>query len=219
VITVVSAAYGAYDAPAVPLEQDVPVRWVMVTDGSVQAPEPWETIVEPRNHLHPRMAAKIPKCLPHRYAEALDVAIWLDASATIHRPDFVSTCVAALGDGDVAMWRHPQRDDIVEEADVSMGMAKYAGQPVHAQAASYISPIHLTRHSGLWATGCMAWAPLKYDIAEAGRSWLLEQTIWTYQDQISWPHVAYWHELDIRPLPGGLWDRYYLSFRPHASDR
>ena len=56
-VTVVSASYGGYDIPAVPLEQDVDVRWVMVTDQPDTVPAPWEAVLESRPHLHPRMAA------------------------------------------------------------------------------------------------------------------------------------------------------------------
>jgi hypothetical protein len=212
-ITVVSACYGGYDAPAVPLEQDTTVRWVMVNDGETQVPEPWESVIEYRTHLHPRMAAKIPKCLPQQYAHS-DVVIWLDASAVIHRPDFVSMCVATVADGDVAMWTHPQRDDIVDEAEVSSWMTKYGNQPVKAQAAHYTAHGH-PRYSGLWATGCMVWGHTPNGV---GRDWLAEQTLWTYQDQLSWPLIARRYALDIRPLPGGLWDRQWLSFRPHATE-
>jgi hypothetical protein len=213
-ITVVSACYGGYDGPAAPPVQDTDVRWVMVTDGRCYVPPPWEVIIEPRNHLHPRMAAKVPKCLPFEYADT-DIAIWVDASAQIHREDFVSTCVAALGDGEVAQWVHPQRDCIEPEADVSAGMAKYAGQPVQAQAAHYIKDGH-PRWFGLWATGCMVWRRTKHH-ERVGQDWLREQTIWTYQDQLSWPVVVRRNDLDLRYMPGNLWDRQLLTFRPHAS--
>jgi hypothetical protein len=213
-VTVVSASYGSYDAPAAPPEQDTDVRWVMVNDGSVDVPDPWESVVEPRTHLHPRMAAKIPKCLPFRYADT-EVAIWLDASAQVNRPDFVSTCVATLGDGDVAQWRHPQRDCIEPEAGESAPMAKYDGQPVQEQAAAYLKEGH-PKWFGLWATGCMAWRRVP-PAAGAGTMWLREQTIWTYQDQISWPVVVRRCSLDVRLLPGSLWDHRLVTFRPHAS--
>jgi hypothetical protein len=220
-ITVVSACYGGYDQPIAPLEQDVPVRWVMVTDGLVEVPEPWEVIVEPRPHLHPRMAAKIPKCMPYIYAGThgyMADVMWLDASARILRPDFVSMCVDVLRDGgQVAQWVHPQRDCILDEAFVSSGMAKYDGQPVHPQAAYYIKNGH-PQNVGLWATGCMVWRR-PFLVRGVGQEWLTEQMLWTYQDQISWPVIVGQRGVKISPLPGGLWDRTYLEFRGHASDR
>lgn len=216
-ITVLSACYGGYDTPVAPPEQDIPVRWVMVTDGTVDVPEPWETVVDTRTHLHPRMAAKIPKCLPWYYSHRAPITIWLDASARIQRPDFVSMCVDALGDGDVAQWVHPERSCIEPEAFISAGMEKYADQPVMEQAAKYLKDGQ-PRNYGLWATGCMAWR-FTASTVQGGRMWLAEQTLWTYQDQLSWPVIVRMYDLDVRPLPGGLWDRQYLTFRPHASNR
>jgi hypothetical protein len=207
VTTVVSACYGGYDTPAIPPDQDVDVRWVMVTDGMVEVPEPWEHLVL-ESDMHPRLAAKVPKCWPHDYG---DTVIWLDASAQINSETFVSECLDALGDGDVAQWEHPQRDCILPEAAVSATMTKYRGLPVEEQAVHYIREGH-PKHYGLWATGCMVWS--KVDVGEA---WFDEQIRWTYQDQLSWPVIVRRFNLDIRPLPGMLWDHRLVTFRPHAS--
>lgn len=213
-VTVVSACFGAYDVPAVPPVQDCDVRWVMVTDGKVDVPAPWEHVVDPRDDMHPRLAAKIAKCAPWLYTDT-EVAVWLDASATVNRSDFVSTCVAALGDGHVAQWVHPQRSCIRPEADVSATMAKYDGLPVHAQVTWYMAAGHPASF-GLWATGCMVRS--MREPTGVGVAWLAEQTRWTYQDQLSWPIIVRKYGLDVRPMPGELWDRRLVSFRGHASD-
>lgn len=213
-VTVVSACYGQYDAPIAPPKQDCDVRWRMVTDGLTYVPDPWEPVLEPRSHLHPRMAAKIPKCRPFEYADT-DIAIWVDASATINRSDFVSMCVAALGDGDIAQWVHPERSCVEAEAFISAGMEKYASQAVLAQVAYYTKNGH-PRSFGLWATGCMVWRRGPWN-DRVGVDWLNEQIFWTYQDQLSWPVIVRCNDVDVRPLPGGLWDRTWLTFRPHAS--
>ncbi len=210
-ITVVSACYGGYDTPSIPMEQTVPVRWVMVTDGSINVPEPWEHVVI-ESDLHPRLAAKAPKCWPHRFGKG--IVIWLDASAQVNTTTFAADCQRALGDGDVAMWVHPQRDCILPEAAVSATMAKYRDQPVEVQAAHYINSGH-PLNFGLWATGCMVWAGERPD--RVGEAWFDEQMRWTYQDQISWPLIVRRYELDVRPLPGMLWDHQMVSFRAHAS--
>jgi Protein of unknown function (DUF616) len=217
-VTVLSAAYGGYDIPWTQPEQDCDVRWVMVTDGTIDVPAQWEHIVLPQPAVHPRLAAKVPKCLPWNYAAPSDQAvIWIDASAQIMTADFVSTCVDVLDGGDVAQWVHPQRDCILPEADVSATMLKYQGLPVRAQAEHYIREGHPENY-GLWATGCMVWSVASVASVAAGAEWLSEQYRWTYQDQLSWPTIVRRHNLDVRPLPGGLWDRTYLTFHGHRSD-
>ena len=211
-ITVVSACYGGYDVPSIPPEQDVAVRWVMVTDG-IDVPEPWEHVIV-ESELHPRLAAKVPKCFPHRYADG--PVIWLDASAQVNSTTFASDCVAALGNGDVAMWDHPQRDCILPEAAVSATMPKYRGLPVEIQAAHYINSGH-PLNFGLWATGCMVWSGELHRPERIGEAWFDEQMYWTYQDQLSWPAIVRRYELEVRPLPGMLWDHKMVTFRPHAS--
>jgi hypothetical protein len=122
--------------------------------------------------------------------------------------------VEALGDGDVAMWEHPQRDCILPEAAVSATMPKYLGLPVEVQAAHYVNAGHPVGY-GLWATGCMTWSPTAD--GDAGDAWFDEQLHWTYQDQISWPFIVRRYGLDVRPMPGMLWDKQMVTFRAHAS--
>jgi hypothetical protein len=95
-------------------------------------------------------------------------------------------------------------------------MAKYEGQPVMAQAEAYTKNGH-PRSYGLWATGCMAWRRGPWN-ERIGAAWIVQQTWWSYQDQISWPVVVRDQNVDVSLLPGGLWDRTYVEFRAHASN-
>lgn len=213
-VAIVSSVYGDYDnLKEQPVHQTVACEYVAVTDRPYES-DTWDVVVEPRPHLHPRMAAKVPKCLPWRYAPQADVTIWIDGSATILSPDFVQTCLDCLGDDALAQWEHPERDCIYAEASVSRVFGKYEGQNLEGQADHYLRKGH-PQAWGLWATGCIVRRRNNDLHVVMGQAWLAEQSRWTYQDQISEAPVLRACGVRPAPLPEGLWSNRWLSFGGH----
>lgn len=206
-VTVLTSRYGDVDPIVTPPAQTVDVDWVCVTDNPDTVPGPWRCVVEPRPHLTPRMAAKLARCRPDLYTDT-DICIWLDASARIQSPDTVGILVDVLGEGLLAMFRHPERNNIVDEATVGASMAKYQCQPLAEQVAHYRKQGFVD--IGLWATGCIVSRP--HHLRDLGSMWLIEMLRWGTLDQVSLPYVLAWH--DIRPvdIPGSLWANPLVTF-------
>lgn len=206
-VAVVTSVYGDYD-PIVPHNgQNIAVEWICVTDANTHVPQPWTKIVEPRPHLHPRMAAKVARCRPDFYTDA-DYTIWLDAAGRLAHPDAAQRLVCALDGSDIAQFTHPERSDIVAEAEVSEGMRKYHGQSMRAQVDHYR---YRGLGSGLWATGCIVRRTTP-TVQAFGDSWLVEMMRWSWQDQLSEPYALQLHDLVPVPLPGNLWSNPLVSF-------
>lgn len=209
-VAVVSSCYGGYDSPIPPtLPQTMDAEWVLVSEQAYDVP-PWRTVVEPRSQLHPRLAAKVAKCRPDLYADA-DVHIWVDASFAIISPNFVSWCVSHVADGQqMAQIPHPERKRLTDEAAHSAGLPKYAGLPIHEQAARYLDAGY-PDDWGLWATGLIVYrggTPI-------GDQWLREQLRFTYHDQISEAPLLY--AFNVRPVDmgGGLLHNPHFRIRGH----
>ena len=207
-VAVVSSVYGAHDEVTPPPAQDTPVEdWVLVTD-QPGCPPPWRPVVEPRPQLHPRLAAKVAKCRPDLYAAA-DILIWVDGNIRIGAPDFVSWCLARLGDADLAQWQSPGTlaEEGADAADL-LRWPKYAGQPISAQVAHY----HANGHPGgypKWWTGVIVRRNTAA-LRAFGDAWLLEMTRWSWEDQLSEPDVVRRHGLavsDIRDVWSGRFIR------------
>ena len=64
------------------------------------------------------MRAKYFKCNSHKLD--CDISVWIDGSAVIRTQDFVQWCLDQLGDGDIALIKHPDRDCIYDEANVNL---------------------------------------------------------------------------------------------------
>ena len=165
---VYTAIFGGYDTLKRPVPQDEPCDFICFTDARIPSrPESWRIVhVGLDQKFHPRIQAKQFKLLSHsifpggrlawRYApfslrRSADLSIWVDASLQIKSASFVRDLRAALGERDWAMFVHPERDCIYDEARFSAEMIKYRGLPVIRQVEAYKSIV--PPHGGLYAGG------------------------------------------------------------------
>lgn len=226
-VAVVSACYGAYDQPRAQCEQDIAVDWIYVSDAPPPAPEPWETWFIPSDEP-PCLAAKRAKCEPWSLLDYEHI-IWLDANSEVTNPAFAREALACLNDG-VAVFAHPRRDCIYDEADASLGAegqgGKYADEPIREQVAHYRAEGH-PAHAALYACGTVVWDATDDRARALGAAWIAECEQWSIQDQLSLPVVA--RRLGVRPGvfrfpqierrwrgPGYLGNR-WLQIHPHAA--
>lgn len=212
-VAVITSVYGAYDQIAPVPEQTIDADWILVTDRQVDAPG-WQVVVEPRPHVHPRLAAKVAKCLPWQYVNAA-TTVWVDASLRFLVPDALEQIVAGAEGAAIAQIVHPWRDCIYDEAHASVGMPKYQGQPVAEQVAAYRKR-NYPEHWGLWATGLIVrngWVTTDLDTA-----WLAEQVRWTYQDQLSQAPLLWEDEVRPHPLPFPLHGSGVFEWLPHRDE-
>jgi hypothetical protein len=220
----ITSMYGGYDTVPVSVRQHEPHMRIIVTDdmaftypiGSYID----EIVVETRLHMHPRMGAKFAKCLPWTYTDA-DVIVWTDASIRAIDSEFLSWMLHNREPGHcLSQFIHPHRNDIMEEAKVSMSMEKYAHQDIRGQVQQYTTHDDFPRNWGLWATGWAVWdlstPKLRAEAEVLGEAWLLEQMRWTYQDQISQPYVSWKHGIPIGTLPGDIFSPPHSVLRQHT---
>jgi hypothetical protein len=231
---VYTAIFGGYDVLKQPVPQDQSCDFICFTDGRPSRQNGWRIIRVRRDRsLHPRMQAKQFKLLSHRifprgrlawrYApfsrrRPADLSIWVDASIQIKSSTFVRDLRAALGRHDWAMFVHPDRDCIYDEALFSTEMIKYQGLPIERQAESYRSIV--PPHGGLYAcTVIVRREPAREQIESANELWWKENLKWTYQDQLSLPYVVRKiPNAEPTPIPGNLWSNGWFDIMPHNAE-
>ena len=228
---VYTAIFGGYDGLKQPPPQDVPCDFICYTDGEMPSRVGvWRVIrVKTDRRLHPRMQAKRFKILSHeifpgvRYLPFLfrrrfDISIWIDGGLQITSSSFVRDMRSRLGDGEWAMFVHPDRDCIYEEALLSITMPKYQHVPILPQVESYRSVV--PPHGGLYAcTVIVRREPSTERLKKVHMLWWEENTKWTYQDQLSLPFV-------LRSVGGCdpvlikecLWQNQWFAFVAHNAE-
>lgn len=210
---VVSAIYGGYDDPKPHPSHPNVTDWRLFTDDLRVDRDGWSVRFHPSRRRHPRMAAKRHKLSCQTSDEPV---VWMDGSIALRGPQFFDVLADGLTQGDLVMFRHPDRDCIYPEADVSAQMAKYAGQDVHGQVDWYRRQ-GWQEHAGLWASTTFAYNPTP-KIAAFLDDWWAHNVAFTYQDQLSLPVVLAAHGIVPVDIPGNLWHNRWFTLSGHRSD-
>jgi len=184
-VCVMTAVFGGYDSPRPFRAQDIACDAILIADEPMVVPG-WRTVAAARPWgASPRMAAKEPRCLPHRWTDA-DIVIWIDGHIEVISESFVRELVAQLDGGALGMFRHAFHTTISEEAALASRLPKYVTYDLVAQANHYIADGHPDAW-GMWATGVMIRRPA--ETVSFGEAWLEEIKRWGPEDQISLPYV------------------------------
>lgn len=207
-----SAIYGDHDEPK---KQPLGIKPILFTD-SIES-EDYEVRKVERKEVHPRMQAKYFKCMPHEVLDC-DVSIWVDGNAMILQPGFVEWCLEQLGDNDIAVIKHPDRNCIYKEAIFCKGMAKYQDVDVLGQVAEYRQE-GFPDDYGLWACGLLIRRHNKR-IKKFNKMWWEHNLKYTYQDQLSFPVCVKRSGVKLKTINLPLNENNLITFlTPHASNK
>ena len=174
----------------------------------------WVAIIDPQPGVHPRMASKKPKWCPGAYRELDDfpTQVWVDGSyvPSVYMPEVFDFAPWA-------MFPHPARDCLVDEAHTSMQMGKYRSYPVGRQADVYVEA-GMPTHWGLWENGLHV-----RNLAAAGRVELfddiwVEVQQWGPQCQMSMAYCCWRRGLRPADLPGLSSRNRYARLTDHRND-
>lgn len=188
-VALYTAIYGGYDDPKPCF--DAGVDCVLFTDDPSLVAPGWRVRYEPLPYIStPMLRAKYWKTHPLDALPGADVSIWVDGSIT-PGPHFATKCLQAVNDVEIAFTPHPWRDCIYDELDASVGLTKYNATQMRLQCAHYRRFGHPERW-GLFATGAMTRRHHRR-VRNAMNGWWIENTLWSWQDQLSLPYVMREH--------------------------
>ncbi len=212
-IAFVTSIYGDYDKlKSISGPEDV--EFICFSDKDVRA-EGWKTLVTGSLMDNPRMDAKRFKLTTHRYLEH-DIFVWVDGSMRVNDVAGIVNFINQDMFLQLAMFKHPIRDCIYEEAVVSKLMPKYQGTPIKEQVEHYWMQGH-PKHAGLYAAGFFI-RENTFHINRMFEQWMEENERWSYQDQLSLPVVLREAEISVQELPGSLYENDWFSIEPHVDD-
>lgn len=165
---------------------------------------------------HPRLAAKGPKLLTHRYLPGYSKYFWVDGSVQFHNSSSIDLMLEFAGDDDITMFNHPDRDCIYTESEVSLGMRKYFNCGIERQIAEYRRMQH-PENWGLWASGIFVRknTPIINNLFEF---WMNENIIGSYQDQLSLPVSFRYFNIRPKEFNQFLWNNDWFSLHSHMGD-
>jgi len=107
-ISIITANMGNFEKAVDPVPQSVPIDFFRFTD---------ENFPPRTKAVTPRLQARIVKIFGWQMVPGYNYYIWVDSSCYLPHPDSARWLMEQLGDADIAVFQHPQRKTIQEEAD------------------------------------------------------------------------------------------------------
>lgn len=198
--------------------------YYLTNSGFLHSNQGWSKLiqVEPNIKNNDRMSSKQYRLFPSLVPELedSDINIWIDSSIQIKSNTFINDfCGYAIGQ--MALFNHPDRHNIVTEAAKSLTVKKYEKEPIIQQLLHYGSKNFPFYSTGLYATGIMVRNTKSPIVSKVMKKWWKEISRWSIQDQISLPYVFWKVGLNPSIIPFNLWNNKYFDvmLEPHSFTR
>lgn len=184
-ILVVSASLGGFDEPRNHEQQSVDCDYYQFTD---------ENFPPRFNSMTSRLQARIAKLFSWQLRPGYDYYLWVDSSCRLSSSDSVKWFLEQLGDEDIAVFKHPHRKTVQQEADylkhrLSINCPyitpRYENELIDGQLAE-IDP-----HAELYASTAFICHNTP-EVQEALKEW--------------WYHTSRFHSIDQLSLPWAIQD-------------
>ena len=165
--------------------------------------------------IYPERNARIYSILPHKFMEC-DVSVFISGAVKVKVP-FEQLVEEWLGEYDIAMFRHPWRDCVHQEAIAAEGQIRHDDELVilHEQQAHY-RLVGIPEHIGtLPETGIMIRRHNRI-VKQFCEAWWAEMCRWSYRDQVSFPVVLReFPELKVNYITPDVRTHPYTELKEH----
>jgi hypothetical protein len=213
-IVVYTAIYGDKDdlkEPSVGLEG---CSFVCFTDNKYLKSKVFDIRVCPSIGSDPVRSAKIFKVLPHWFFPDYEYSLWLDGSVIMKRGDIRALMDNYLREHNMALFAHPDRDCIYDEAEACITLQRDDAEIIREQIEQYRSEGY-PPHNGLVATGIILRRHLSTDVIRADEDWWAQILRFSWRDQLSFNYVAWKNNFMWVTIEGNLWDNDYFRVTSH----
>jgi len=193
-ICAISANLGYFDPTVSWVEQRIPPASTLKVFNLNDSDFP------PRfNAMKPRLQARIPKMFGWRMFPGFDVYLWVDASCALLDSGSVWWFVTQLNDDyDIALFKHPDRKTIQEEAAFlkkKLGennqyiTCRYAGEYLSSQMGHILNDPSGYEDNTLYASTALVYRNTPA-VQEMMKNWWIHTSTYHVIDQLSLPYVV-----------------------------
>lgn len=214
-VAILSANLGNFDKVVKPVDQELPdgiseVSYHCFTD----------TDFPPIMGLTPRLQYRIPKLFGWQMFPGYDYYIWLDGGCSFLRADSLKYYMEQLGDGDIALFKHPTRRNIRQESahiqeHLDLGKPYISTRyknGLHREQLEYIQNHGAVgfKDDKLWASTTFIYRNTS-KVNQAMTFWWTMQSRYFTCDQIALPYVLWVHELIVKTFDQPIYKTGYMS--------
>jgi hypothetical protein len=151
-----------------------------------------------------RLQPGILKMFGWQVLPGFDAYIWVDTSRTVTDPGFCAWMIESLGDADLALFRHPLRKTVAQEARYMLDkmadprrrssrylLSRYEGEWIEKQLAA-IQADTAYKDEILYASTALIYRPTAR-VQHAFTEWWHHKTRYLLHDQLALPYVVWKH--------------------------
>lgn len=174
------------------------------------------------NSLHPRTKGKIPKMLEWMETES-DYYIWIDSKFKVKSENFVNDIINYLGDYEICLFEHPDRDSIKKEGDFVLSgiinndeylIDRYSGEKIKEQIDFYLNDKDFVDQN-LFSLGFFVFSKKliinkDYNLMT---DWFFHNCYWSIQDQLSLPYLLQKHKTKYKTFNFNIFFNNYIEYR------
>lgn len=169
--------------------------------------------------MSPRMQYGIPKRFGWQLKPNFDYYIWVDASCTIDKPNIVNWFTEQCEGYDMALFKHPERNTIKEEADfirykMSKGNAylitRYENEFLDEQMQAIFSDPDFTDNA-LYASTSFVYNNT-FDVQWMMKEWWYHCTRYHALDQLSLPYLVQKFKLSVNVINEDVYHSPHITF-------
>lgn len=163
----------------------------------------------------PAMNSRIHKIMPHLYFPEAKYSLCMDGTLAL-RVRVEELFRDFLGDADVAMFAHPDRDCLYDELVAATPLSKYSAAEMAEQVERYRA-YGWPPHAGLWENAVI----LRTHTPAARRfneCWWAEMCRGSRLDQLACPVAAHKSGVRIAVIPGSQCDNPFFSYAGHRHE-
>ena len=165
------------------------------------------------DYTRPVMQAKVYKQLAHHFVQA-EVSVWLDANIFL-LIDPQKLVDEMLGDADIGVFCHPDRDCIYDELQAIRFFKRDA--PRTQEQVSHYLQLGWPKHAGLYNTGVLL-RRNNIKTQAFNCAWWAEMCRFSTRDQLSFPIIlARFPQIKINKTKGRIEEHEWFKYINHKS--
>ncbi|WP_318286015.1 LamG-like jellyroll fold domain-containing protein [Limnospira fusiformis] len=196
-IIVYTCNFGNYESVKEPLAVDPRVEYILFTDRKEIESSNWKVVYINELAENPRRASRLAKILPHKYLPDHDISVYLDSTFTIKEPDIYNMVKQCMGDSDIALYKHSERNCVYDEIDFcEKSDIRNIDSATCSKVRAKYQSINYPRQNGLFENGFI-FRRNNSQIQELNELWWSEYVSGAERDQFSFMYCL--HLLDVKP--------------------
>lgn len=150
-----------------------------------------------------RLSSRAPKLLPHFFLSDYEYSMWIDGRVVLRNEQLADFIKHAVSEKPWAVYSHPERDDLFEEAKLCKEIGKDSAEKIDKQIYRYKSEGYDNQEE-LVANTVIIRKHMNSDVAQFNEKWWLEIQNESIRDQLSFPYLAWKHKLEYEIIDGNI---------------